>query len=138
MKVAIETKKEKPKAEMKLEPLLNHALFGQKLTVDQFPKKTKICCWYDTCPFSTGIYVVCDHINEDLKIYNVSGVFCSHECYSCFLSDQASYRTPQLLMYSHRANKLLHPLEKMNKKEPKSRFQLDKFGGTLTIEQFRS
>ena len=100
-----------------------------------WPRSTDLCCWHCTEPFDTQPVGIPIELQGDSKIV-CDGNFCS---YSCALAHTFSsgathreYRTKQLLTQVARE---IHGLHTVVSAPP--RLALSKFGGPLSIKEFR-
>lgn len=120
-----------------------------------------LCCWNCTEEYKllksnlTELpppVFICDFINDDLQTYSISGYFCSMGCCACFLQLKSSYSTPVLLMntllfhnkllggwFKDHPNKtnLIQSIRNRDVSKPSPFLSLKKFGGPLSIEDYR-
>jgi hypothetical protein len=103
---------------------------GKSLVVD----KTDIACWWCTCNFNTPPCFIPEKVVENT--YHVFGCFCSFNCaaaYNVSIDDYKVWDRYSLIkklynnIYNNNNEILVAP----------PRESLNKFGGPLTIEQFR-
>lgn len=114
---------------------LGHAIFHTK-----WPARTKICCWWCTEPFQTCPVAIPTKINHTKREVECYGVFCSHGCAKAYmLKDKGclrdSMRHAQDLMWLHKELSGSGPEHTLT---APPRQTLKKFGGSLSIQDFRS
>ena len=107
--------------------------FNEANKLDYWPKNTKISCWWCTYQFNKvpcALPVYCSN-----NIYNVIGVFCSPECAAAY-----NFNTNGITNIWEKYSLLNLLYGKLYKKGitiAPPRNTLKKFGGNLTIDQFR-
>ena len=105
-----------------------------------WPKSCSWSCWWCTEPFST-IPIPCPYDYDSMRRhYKVTGVFCSFNCCKAYYLDMHVKRYPRL-------ESLVTSMAKEIFKLPSTAFpiyaapprqSLKKFGGFMTIEEFRA
>jgi len=94
-------------------------------------------CFWCTCEFdSPAIYIPKSVLKE---MYNVYGCFCSPECAAAFLMNESIDTSTKFERY-HLLNSLygkIYKYEKSIKIAPNPYYLLNKFYGTLTIQEYR-
>lgn len=119
-----------------------HKSLENFLTKDgKLPKKTEISCWWDTYQFDNVPCCIPEKIVDN--IYVIDGVFCSFNCAIRYLMNESPpnvWIKCSLLKQLYRKvnNSNISYLYSINIQLAPLRRMLKKFGGTLTIEQFRS
>lgn len=98
----------------------------------------KHSCFWCTCGYETpSVYIPKSFINNSYQVY---GSFCSPECAAGFLMEEridSSVRFERYQMLNHiygNDNGVYRNI----KPAPNPRYLLDKFGGNLTIQEYRS
>jgi hypothetical protein len=109
--------------------------FIKNLDGTKYPEKTDICCWWCTEKFDTipiGLPVKC--VNN---VFSVLGVFCSFNCAAAYNAKESNYTMWNRYSLLH---KLQYKMTNINTQITiaPSKETLKKFGGHLTIEQFRN
>lgn len=124
----------------------NLTTLAKKLKFSELkPNEKKWCCMQDAAPFDGPIFFICHNINYDLNEYYCSGIFCSFECVLSYLMERSNNRTAMLHSNSWQAYKKQIqrlPPAIVSKLDPNPRprppqDQMEKFGGTLTLEEYR-
>ena len=113
-------------------------LLEQQLYLNNYDSNKKSACFWCTCDYSNpSIHIPKFILNE---IYNVYGSFCSPECACAFLmkeqiDNSTKFERYQLLnqLYSK-----IYKYSKNIKPAPDPHYTLDKFFGTLNIQEYRS
>lgn len=97
---------------------------------------TDICCWWCTEPFTNlPCFLPQSNINN---IFYVFGCFCSYNCaYSYNISLNDSYTTTRTRLLNNLCKILFNNNDIILIPAPKKEI-LKKYGGTLTIEQYRN
>lgn len=95
---------------------------------------TNLCCWWDTCQFKTMPCFIPERY--DGETFYVIGCFCSVDCAAAYNVSLNDYKVPErhamiIKFYSMVFKKNIE-ISLAHQRE-----MLDKFGGTLTIENFR-
>jgi hypothetical protein len=96
-----------------------------------------VCCWWCTCPFDGNPVHLPHRIVDD--VFQVTGYFCSFNCclaYNVAKKERASQQRETLLHVMY--HKLLGPFPSTSIIPAPPREVLEKFGGWMTIEEFRS
>ena len=104
----------------------------------KWPKKTHIHCYYDTFPFDTPPVPLPNHYDETTDTYVCDvGIFCSGECAKSYLIHNPRHNNAIRLMLLDQILRRMFPNipETIHEAPPIS--MLQRFGGTLTIEEFR-
>ena len=107
--------------------------FDEANKLNYWPENTKISCWWCTYQFDNVPCALPMHLSNN--VYNVTGVFCSPECAAAY-NFNTNGITNIWEKYSL-LNLLYGKLYKTQIKIAPPRNTLKKFGGHLTIEQFR-
>ena len=100
----------------------------------EWPKKTSISCWYCTEPFECVPKSI--PVGYKNNIWNVKGVFCSFECAKSYLVREYPNYEEQIILLNIFASTFFgytEPIQMSPKVET-----LSKFGGGLSIDEFRS
>jgi hypothetical protein len=100
-------------------------------------EKTNVACWWDTCTFKTLPCFIPERYHND--VFYVFGCFCSFSCaksYNASISDH-KYRTSDRNSLIQRLYQLITGNTDIVPLAPEREI-LDKFGGHVTIEEFRS
>lgn len=104
-------------------------------TDEAWPASTDICCFHCTEPFDTQPVGIPMSVTDSKLVCD--GNFCSYGCALAYTFAQGSshiqYRTRQLLVQAARD---IHGISNVHVAPP--RLALKKFGGYLTIEEFRN
>jgi len=105
---------------------------------DYLPEQTSGCCWWDTCPFTS--HPVSCPVKYDAKRdrFQCEGVFCSYNCalaYGRHLSCRSATFIPQWIRY---IRKQIEGGVSTTPKAARHFSLLDKFGGSMTIDEFRT
>ncbi len=107
--------------------------FEEANKIDSWPEQTRVACWWCTYQFDNTPCAL--PINYSNNKYNVMGVFCSPECAAAYnfntINNTNVWEKYSLL------NLLYGNIYKQNIKIAPPRTTLKKFGGCLTIDQFR-
>ena len=111
-------------------------LSGRGTNGKEWPTKTDLCCWHCTEPFDTQPIGIPLNTESDGRVI-CDGNFCSYPCALAyaftFKTSHSQYKTRQLLIQC--ANDI-HGISEVQAAPPT--LSLKKFGGPLTIEQFRN
>lgn len=115
---------------------------GKKQDLTKLPRSTNIYCWQDSHPFTGTPFFMCSQINNDLEEYSCNGFFCSISCVLTYLIERSNNRSDMLHMNT------LQMYERQSRMIPETKGQLFKprfsknylkiFGGTMSIEEYRS
>lgn len=107
----------------------------------EWPRRTDVCCWHDGEPFDTVPICIPKCIDPRTKRYAVYGCFCSLNCALKYMQDRDRFNTMNSSMHLlHVARTVfgLHiPLHQRVVQAPDF-FYLKKFGGHMTIDEFRN
>jgi len=107
--------------------------FEEANKINNWPTQTRVACWWCTYQFDNTPCGL--PINYSNNKYNVTGVFCSPECAAAYnfntINNNNVWDKYSLL------NLLYGNIYKQNIKIAPPRTTLKKFGGCLTIDQFR-
>lgn len=108
-----------------------HPILGES-----WPTSTKIACWH-CCTNFDGPPVGVPHQKLKNGVYACHGVYCSWNCAKTGLHRDRKYYTggPDRMAWLMHMAKKLSGLSRVTCAPPRE--LLDKFGGPLTIEQFR-
>lgn len=112
-----------------------HSIFGLE---KEWPKSTKISCWWCTEPFD-GPPVCIPRNKPSLKTVDCYGVFCDFPCAKAYLKHDPNLRTlgraePSLL--ADLRLKMTGSIAPYDAAPPRQ--ALKKFGGDMTVSEFRS
>jgi hypothetical protein len=94
-------------------------------------------CFWCTCEFDSPAIYIPKSVLKDM--YNVYGCFCSPECGAAFLMNESIDTSTKFERY-HLLNSLygkIYKYEKSIKIAPNPYYLLNKFYGTLTIQEYR-
>lgn len=95
------------------------------------------CCWWCTEPFEGHELHLPYRFNQDLKEFKTTGVFCSWACMKAYAVDKYSHnRWGEYCTYIHIMRKMMTGETSPLRGAP-TRYALQKFGGPLTIQEFR-
>jgi hypothetical protein len=119
-------------------PMFSQRMRADGATVEEWPERTEVHCFYDGEPFDT-VPITVPHC-EDGGTYGVRDVVCSGNCGVSWIVSNFAYNKQSVLQ---RFNKMLvevfrlPPIDVFNMKMAPPLRALRKFGGPYTIEQFR-
>ena len=112
-------------------------VLAQNLHTNNIPDKRSACFWC-TCDYDNPSIYIPKYIIDDA--YHVYGCFCSPECATGYLFDQSDIASSvKFERYSH-LNHLyckIYNYTRNIKPAPKPHYMLDKFYGTLNIQEYR-
>ena len=101
------------------------------------PSNTESCCWWCTEPFDTVSISLPVNQNHISKKYIHHGIFCSWNCSKAFSFNQKDYKVGVRNDYINSIVRSIYG--KFIHVDPAlPRYRLTKFGGDLTIQQFRN
>lgn len=113
---------------------------------NEYPAKTNIHCWWCTFEFDTHPVGIPRKYDKKKNVFSVIGCFCSFSCVLAFVYD-TRHNSQSLTesctldfittMYRKVSGDTSVGLVKNKLKPSPSRFTLKKFGGNLSIEEFR-
>jgi len=110
---------------------------AQNLHTNNIPDKRSACFWC-TCDYDNPSIYIPKYIIDNA--YHVYGCFCSPECATGYLFDQSDIDSSvKFERYSH-LNHLyskIYNYDRNIKPAPKPHYILDKFYGTLNIQEYR-
>lgn len=110
----------------------------EKISDLKFVTKIEFDCWHCCEKVTTKPYMLCHSEDEKLRIYYASGIFCSNACLLGFLAEHVNHRSDVTRQLTFRLNKELGHKDVLDDfKIAPSRFSLKRFGGPLSIEEFR-
>ena len=112
--------------------------FNYNAKNNNWPKFSKICCWNDSEAFENVPIMIPRDVDIMIEEFrNFEGVFCSVGCALRWLKDQGSTDIPMRIMkFGIFISKVLK-LELLDCRVAYPKIMLKKFGGLLTIEQYR-
>ena len=103
--------------------------------MERWPKQVDINCWWCRTKFKTVPCAI--PYKQEENTFEVYGCFCSFECSLAYLYDEKDYKQwEKIMLLKKLAMKMGHQLN-LKKYAPSWKL-LKEYGGTLTIEQFRS
>lgn len=112
-------------------------ILAQNLHTNNIPDKRSACFWC-TCDYDNPSIYIPKYIIDNA--YHVYGCFCSPECATGYLFDQSDIDSSvKFERYSH-LNHLyckIYNYDRNIKPAPKPHYILDKFYGTLNIQEYR-
>jgi hypothetical protein len=112
-----------------------HPVFGNP-SFTKWPQKTKIACMHCCEGFSTVPVPAVRKYDEVKNIYFVYGIFCSLNCAKSYIIEhEGSISTIRLMYFNHMCRHVYNVKDAIRPAPPKIR--LKKFGGTLTLKEFR-
>lgn len=112
-----------------------HPVFGDP-TVTTWPRHTEICCLHCCDSFDTTPIPTVRRFDEVRNIYHVYGIYCSVNCAKrALMETEPNLSTTRLLYFNHMCRNVFGIHEATKPAPPKIR--LRRFGGDLTIEEFR-
>lgn len=129
--------KEKKKQEKKKQISRNDTL--HVISNDMDENDGSLCCWWCTEPFKGMIYHSPERYIRSTKQFEVTGCFCGFECVLAFkvsYSKSIELVNPFVFQYIRSICKMGFS-ESVNIKKAQHFTLLKKYGGTLTIEEFR-
>lgn len=99
-------------------------------------KKTNLCCWWCTEKFETDpVFLPCKY---DDKGYYVYGVFCSFNCALAYNNNEThDFKKNERASLLHKLQEEMYG-ESQKITEAPSRYVLKKYGGVITINQYRN
>lgn len=102
-----------------------------------WPSTTSLCCWHDGESFTTVPVPIVNQYYEETNIYDVYGVFCSVNCAKAYIVEHEPYiSNTRMTMFNHM---VCHVYRKSIPVKPAPpRIRLAKYGGDLTIDEFRT
>lgn len=112
--------------------VLRHCLFENK----PWPSETDIACWHCTESFDTQPVPLPVEYNPLTKIYVGHGVFCSLSCVKGYILNNTTYNTPSALVLLRQMAVEVFGVTSTIWTAPPFCI-LTKFGGTLSIKEFR-
>lgn len=129
---------DEPDGRFASEPWLTHKLLHRPV----YPKSSEgLCCMWDTCPFDTAPVAIPVSYDIQTDTYASIGMFCSLACAAAY--NMADHRVCHSVRHERHA--LIAMLHAGECRAPHQGFViaperecLRKFGGSLSIEQFRS
>ena len=102
-----------------------------------YAKSTKVCCWHCTEPFEGVPATVPIRYVKNQQTWEVVGVFCSWPCAKTWQMTRPAYNSPiQRMWLLEMARKKFGYTRRTIHPAPDA-WVLKKFGGELTIEEFR-
>lgn len=116
-----------------------YTLHRSQFDLKNWPRRTNIACWHDTFPFDNVPIPLPIRINPEQDKFEVLGVFCSFACAKAYFLEHSvtlyDNQGDSLLYLSDLALKLRGYVGPLTSAPPRSK--LYRFGGDLSIEQFR-
>jgi len=113
-----------------------HPLFGDK-EHKKWPTTVNSDCLHCCYPFKTIPVPIPRRYDDRLNKYYVFGIFCSMNCAKAYiLEHEPAISTTRMLTFSSMCREVFGLREPVKPAPP--RIRLQRFGGSLTIEQFRS
>lgn len=104
----------------------------------EWPANTSTCCWHCTYPFETAPVCVPNAYDDRRTVFYVAGTFCTWGCaYTFNLERDYSGRAITAMHLSELRRKILKTSSLCGIVPAPSRTTLKRFGGTLTIDEFR-
>lgn len=100
-------------------------------------KSTDIVCWHCTHTFQNTPKCVPVNYNKTKQTFEVVGVFCSWGCAKTWMSSRVEYNTPIKRMWLYELARKHYGYDKDVIYPAPDPWVLKKFGGSLTIEEFR-
>lgn len=95
------------------------------------------CCWWCTEPIEGNELHMPYKFNQELKEFHTTGMFCSWGCMKAYAVDKYSQnRWGEYCMYIHIMRKMMTGKTGPLKGAP-TRYALQKFGGPMSIQEFR-
>lgn len=112
--------------------------FNYNAKNNNWPKFSKICCWNDSEPFENVPIMIPRDVDIMIEEFrNFEGVFCSIGCALRWLKDQGSTDIPMRIMKFGIFISKVFKLQLLDCRVAYPKIILKKFGGVLTIEQYR-
>lgn len=113
-----------------------HPFFGNP-KITKWPKSTDLACLHCCECFSNSPIPSVRRYDELKNLYYVYGIFCSVNCAKSYLIEhEVAISTMRLLYFNHMIRNVYNIHEAVKPAPP--RIRLKRFGGDLTIEQFRN
>jgi hypothetical protein len=113
-----------------------HPSFGNP-SITQWPSRTEVSCLHCCESFETVPVPTVRRYDELKNIYYVYGIYCSVNCAkSALIECESSLSTTRLLYFNHMCRSVFGIKEAVPPAPP--RIRLQRFGGDLSIEQFRT
>ena len=100
-------------------------------------RSTDIVCWHCTHPFKNTPKSVPVNYNKSKQTFEVVGVFCSWGCAKTWMSTRVEYNTPIKRMWLYEMARKHYGYDKDVIYPAPDPWVLKKFGGSLSIEEFR-
>lgn len=110
---------------------LKHPLFQ-----GDWPASTHLACWYCTETFHTPPIPAVEAHDPETGAYTVFGIFCTPGCLLSYLLDRGLHDDMRRMMYNQHMLRQVFGLKGLIKPSP-HQSELKKFGGTLTVNEFR-
>lgn len=122
------------------QPHLNHARVesrGRVLSTTEYPETTDQLCWHCCHGFDTRPLPMPVKYDDRRDLFHVIGTFCSWECMKAYNLSSRDYRQDvnaiNVSLFRKRCTGSAGPL-----RSAPPRSMLQAFGGTMTIDEFRS
>lgn len=121
-------------------------LFSHQLTLDperfqQWPHTSELCCWWCTEQFGTTPVCIPKKRNEETAVFEVYGVFCGGPCGLAYIMRESRASDLHQIMMDYRFLLIevfgCHPPSVFDMRPAPPREALTKFGGHLSIGEFR-
>lgn len=113
-----------------------HPVFGNPES-NQWPRKTDIACLNCTEYFDNEPYTSVRKYDDIKNVYYVYGIFCSLNCVKGYMLEHEPALSTLRLLYFTQMCKNVYNIH-YSIKPALPRMRLKKFGGDLTIEQYRA
>lgn len=109
----------------------------QTLTKQAWPSKTRSLCWW-CCHSFDCLPVGIPQFFDGHSVFELNGNFCSLNCARAFCEHEYSHREQTAVMLLAKMAETVFDIRWESVRPAPSRFLLKKFGGSLTIEKFRT
>jgi hypothetical protein len=113
-----------------------HPVFGKR-SDGKWPDTTNLACLHCCEGFDNMPIPLPRHYDERKNLYYVYGVFCSVNCAKAYVIEHETGITTKRMMYLNHMLRFVFKVTTPAKPAP-PRLRLARFGGDLTIDQFRN
>lgn len=100
------------------------------------PETTDVHCWYCTCPFLGQPIPCVKRYDTKRDQFTVYGVFCSWSCSKSFAIDGTKDWSLQCSLISFLRKRVTGKMQSI--RPAPNKYLLEKFGGSMSIEEFRN
>jgi len=113
-----------------------HPVFGKR-NDNKWPERTNLACLHCCEGFTTMPIPLPRHYDERRNLYFVYGVFCSVNCAKAYVIEHETGITTKRMLYLNHMLRFVFGVKRPAKPAP-PRLRLARFGGDLSIDQFRN